>query len=174
MNYEPDVLEDVGHLFTIELQGLPLHELDRLLRRVTQAEETAKHYKQFLHVVMHQRFNARAQHLRQEAGKTTGTVRFEDEGFTVVADLPKRPEYDQAKLKDAVDALRKWGEEPLDYVGIDIKVSETKYNAWPPAVRALFEPARTLKTGKPNYRLEQIDVARLPPVANDPNFNGAQ
>lgn len=170
---EPDVLEEVGQIYLAELETQPLAELDRLIRRVASAEETARQYRQLLQAVLHHRFSERAQKLRQEAGKTTGTVRFEDDGFTVVADLPKRPEYDQKKLKDAVEALRKWGENPEDYVSVEIKVSETKYGAWPPAVRKLFEPARTLKTGKPLYKLERIDTDQLPAAANDSNFGEA-
>lgn len=170
MNSDPDVLDEVGQIYLAELETQSLAELDILIRRVTSAEETARHYKQLLQAVLHHRFSLRAQQLRQEAGKTTGTVRFEDDGFTVIADLPKRPEYDQKKLKDAVEALRKWGENPDDYVSVEIKVSETKYGAWPPAVRQLFEPARTLKTGKPFYKLERIDAGQMPPAANDSNF----
>lgn len=167
---EPDALDEVGNFVMSELETLPLSELDRLIRRVTSAEETARQYRQFLQAVMHHRFNERAQQLRQDAGKSTGTVRFEDDGYMVVADLPKRPEYDQKKLKDAVEALRKWGENPDDYVSVEIKVSEAKYCAWPPAIRKLFEPARTLKTGKPLYKLERIDAGQMPPAANDSNF----
>ncbi len=75
------------------------------------------------------------------------------EDYVVIADLPKRPEYDQIQLKLAVETLRRWGENPDDYVTTDIKVSEAKYNAWPPGIRELFEPARTLKTGKATYTL---------------------
>ena len=170
---EPDALDEVGNFVMSELETLPLSELDRLIRRVTSAEETARQYRQFLQAVMHHRFNERAQQLRQDAGKSTGTVRFENDGYMVVADLPKRPEYDQKKLKDAVEALRKWGENPDDYVSVEIKVSEAKYGAWPPAVRKLFEPARTVKTGKPLYKLERIDAGQLPPAANDSNFGEA-
>ena len=170
---EPDALDEVGNFVMSELETLPLSELDRLIRRVTSAEETARQYRQFLQAVMHHRFNERAQQLRLDAGKSTGTVRFEDDGYMVVADLPKRPEYDQKKLKDAVEALRKWGENPDDYVSVEIKVSEAKYGAWPPAVRKLFEPARTVKTGKPLYKLERIDAGQLPPAANDSNFGEA-
>lgn len=170
---EPDALEEVGNFVMAELETLPLAEIDRLIHRVTSAEETARQYKHLLHAVMHHRFSERAQKLRQDAGKTTGTVRFEDDGYMVVADLPKRPEYDQKKLKDAVNALRKWGEDPESYVSVEIKVSETKYSAWPPAVRQLFEPARTLKTGKPSYKLERIQSDRMPDAANDSNFGEA-
>jgi hypothetical protein len=173
MIHEPDALEEVGNFMMAELESLPLVELDHLIQRVASAEDTARQYKQLLHAVMHHRFAERAQLLRQEAGKTTGTVRFEDEGFTVIADLPKRAEYDQNKLKEAVEALRKWGESPEDYIGIEIKVSESKYNAWPPGIRQLFEPARTLKTGKPSYKLERIVHGVVPEAANDSTFGEA-
>lgn len=173
MKPELDVLDEVGQLYMAELEDLPLVELDRLIRRVSSAKETARQYEQFLQAVLNHRYSLRAQQLRQDAGKTTGTVRFEDDGYMVVADLPKRPEYDQKKLKDAVEALRKWGENPDDYVSVEIKVSEAKYGAWPPAVRKLFEPARTVKTGKPLYKLERIDAGQLPPAANDSHFGEA-
>lgn len=159
MNRKPDVLSEIGQIYLSELETLPLAELFKLENRINAAEAEVCHYKQIVQSVKHHRFSQRAQQLRQQAGKTTGTVRFQDDGFTVVADQPKRVEYDQRKLKDAVEALRKWGEDPEDYVSLEIKVSETKYGAWPPAVRELFEPARTLKIGKPTYKLERIEAA---------------
>jgi hypothetical protein len=170
---QPDTLDEVGNFMMAELEAMPLAELNELIQRVSSAEESARQYKQFLQAVMHHRFGSQANQLRQNAGKTTGTVRFEDEGFVVIADLPKRPEYDQRKLKDAVEALRKWGENPEDYVGIEVKVSETKFGAWPPAVRELFEPARTIKAGKPTYKLERIVDGVAPEAANDSTFGEA-
>jgi hypothetical protein len=169
----PDTLDEVGNFVLAELENLPLADLDRLIQRVSEAEETARHYKQFLQGVLHRRFGERAHQLRQDAGKSTGTVRFSDEGFTVVADLPKRTEYDQRKLKEAVEALRKWGEDPEHYVSLEVKVAESKYTAWPPAVRQLFEPARTLKPGKPTYKLERIVDGAVPEAANDSKFGEA-
>lgn len=170
---ELDVLEEVGQLYMKELESLPLEELDRLIKRVTQAKDVARDYENLLQAVLNHRFSSRSQQLRHDAGKSTGIVRFQDDGFTVISDLPKRTEYNQALLKDAVEALRKWGEDPEDYVGIEIKVSETKYGAWPPAVRELFEPARTLKTGKPSYKLERIVDGAVPEAANDSKFGEA-
>lgn len=167
---EPDALDEVGNFVMAELENLPLADLDRLIQRVSDAEETARHYKQFLQSVLHHRFGERAHQLRQEAGKNTGTVRFDVDGHTVIADLPKKVEYDQRKLKEAVEALRKWGENPEDYVSLEVKVAETKYTAWPPAVRQLFEPARTLKAGKPTYKLERIVDGFVPEAANDSQF----
>jgi len=170
---EPDTLDEIGNIVLAELESLPLEDFDRLVQRVSAAEEAARHYKQFLQGVLHRRFGARAGQLRREAGKTTGMVRFNVDGHTIVADLPKKVDYDQRKLKDAVDALRKWGEDPEDYVSLEVKVAEAKYTAWPPAVRQLFEPARTLRAGKPTYRLERIVDGAEPEAANDIKFGEA-
>ena len=170
---EPDTLDEIGNIVLAELESLPLEDFDRLIQRVSAAEEAARHYKQFLQGVLHRRFGERAGQLRREAGKTTGMVRFNVDGHTIIADLPKKVDYDQRKLKDAVDALRKWGEDPEDYVSLEVKVAEAKYTAWPPAVRQLFEPARTLRAGKPSYRLERIVDGAEPEAANDIKFGEA-
>ena len=171
---EPDTLDEIGNIVLAELESLPLEDFDRLIQRVSAAEEAARHYKQFLQGVLHRRFGERAGQLRREAGKTTGMVRFNVDGHTIIADLPKKVDYDQRKLKDAVDALRKWGEDPEDYVSLEVKVAEAKYTAWPPAVRQLFEPARTLRAGKPTYRLERIVDGAEPEAANDIKFGEAR
>jgi hypothetical protein len=35
-------------------------------------------------------------------------------------------------------------------------VSETKFNAWPETLKSAFEAARTVKSGKPSYRLALV------------------
>ena len=93
------------------------------------------------------RYAARAAEARRACGKDTGTVRIVDGDFTVVADLPKRVEWDQAKLAAMVERIRAAGEDPAEYVEISFKVPERAYVAWPEAIRQGFEPARTVKTG---------------------------
>lgn len=169
---EIDVFHQLGQLSVAELEAMPISAFDTLIRQLYAIRDAAKCYEQLLHAASNSRFGERARQLREADGKSTGTVRFNEDGFVVIADLPKRPEYDQAKLRAAVEALRKWGENPEDYVGIEIKVPETRYNAWPPGIRQLFEPARTLKVGKPTYKLERIKSADASDAANDSDFGG--
>ncbi len=84
---------------------------------------------------------------RQAAAKDTGTIRFDDGDFTVVADLPKRVDWDQDRLAAMVERIRAAGDDPAQYVDIAFKVLERKYAAWPDAIRARFEPARTVRPG---------------------------
>ena len=60
----------------------------------------------------------------------------------------------QASLKRNVAiAMQKLGPAKAEYVEISYRVSETKFNAWPETLKSAFAPARTLKTGKPGFRL---------------------
>ena len=45
------------------------------------------------------------------------------------------------------------GEDPAEFIETTLKVSERKYTALPESWRKGFEPARTVRTGKPKFRL---------------------
>ena len=102
------------------------------------------------------RYAQRAHQLRLAAGKDTGVVHFDDGHVRITADLPKKVEWDQAKLNDITRRIAAHGEDPAEYVEISYRISETKFNAWPETLKSAFAPARTLKTGKPGFRLALI------------------
>jgi len=45
------------------------------------------------------------------------------------------------------------GDRVQDYIDVDYSVSESRFNNWPPALKEQFAAARTVKPGKPSYRL---------------------
>ena len=53
--------------------------------------------------------------------------------------------------------IRALGEDPEEYVETAYRVSETKFNAWPESLKSAFTPARTLKPGKPSFRLALVE-----------------
>ncbi len=99
------------------------------------------------------KWGERARNLRHDAGKDTGVVHFDDGDVRVTADLPKKVEWDQTRLADMTRRIAESGDDPRQYVEITYRVSETKFNAWPETLKSAFEAARTVKTGKPSYRL---------------------
>ena len=99
------------------------------------------------------KYSKQAHALRLAAGKDTGVVHFDDGHVQVTADLPKKVDWDQKKLADLVRRMTANGDNPAEYVEISYRVSETKFNAWPETLKSAFTPARTLKTGKPGFRL---------------------
>ncbi|MDO8604920.1 MAG: hypothetical protein Q7R40_00150 [Phaeospirillum sp.] len=122
-----------------------------------EAEESLRHAKSakdWLDAVLARRYAPIAAELRSRDGKDTGTVRFDDGSVTVVADLPKKIEWDQEQLAATVERIRAAGDDPTEYVDLAFKVPERKYGAWPGHIRTAFEAARTIKTGKPTFMLK--------------------
>ncbi len=137
-----------------ELKNLPLSQLVAMNAGLSNFKKAIRQHEDALQAEYERRFAAAAAQLRRQQNKDTGTVRLAAEGYVVIADLPKKTEYDQDRLRAAVATLLAWGEDPDHYVITEIKVPEAKYNAWPPTIRNLFEPARTVRTGKATYKLE--------------------
>ena len=140
-------IDDLPGLGLQDIAQLPVELLAILQRDVDERIKRDKAAKARLDGALTVRYATRAAEERQAAGKDTGTIRFDDGDFTVVADLPKRVEWDQAQLAVMVERIRAAGDDPAEYVDIAFKVPERKYAAWPDAIRQGFEPARTVKTG---------------------------
>jgi hypothetical protein len=114
---------------------------------------TAKALMEHIEQALNLKYAERAQQLRLAAGKDTGIVHFDDGRVRITADLPKKIEWDQAILADITQRIAANGDDPSEYIEISYRVSEAKFNAWPDSLKSVFVPARTLKTGKPGFRL---------------------
>jgi hypothetical protein len=136
---------DVAALSPEELMLL-LQDLDGAAKELALAET-------ILRTGLDLRYGAQAAALRRAEGKDTGTTRFGDGDFVVVADLPKKVRWDQDRLATVAAEIRASGEDPAEYVATELKVSERAYGAWPSSIRAAFEPARTVSVGKPSYQI---------------------
>jgi len=139
--------DDLPALSAAEIAALPVELLAILQHEIDARLKRDKAAKARLDAGLAVRYADRAAEERRAAGKDTGTIRFDDGDFTVVADLPKRVDWDQDKLAAMVARIRDAGDDPAQYVDIAIKVPERKYAAWPDAIRKGFEPARTVRTG---------------------------
>jgi hypothetical protein len=142
-----------------QVAALPLDHLALLLDDAAELRADAKRVADLLHDALHARFGEAAAAARRADGKDTGRVRLLEDGFEVLADLPKRVEWDQSKLVAAVATIRDWGEDPADYVTTEIRVPESRFTAWPPRIRDVFAPARNVAPGRPSYSLEPKDPA---------------
>ena len=152
---------DLQNLTVQQIASLPAADLARLQQEATAGFRKAKAVVDWLDGALSLRYRDRATQARAQAEKDTGTVRFEDNGFTVVAELPKRVKWDQQRLKEIADLIAtSWGENPADYLKMKFDVSERAYDSWPPRLKELFTPARTVETGKASYELVHIDGRR--------------
>ena len=146
----PDNTPGIDELVTLpagEIAQLPVELLAVLQHEIDAAFRTLKAASTRFNTALDVRFATHAAEARQAAGKDTGTVRFDEGDFTIVADLPKRVDWDQERLAAMVERIRAAGDDPTEYVDIAFKVPERKYAAWPDAIRVGFEPARTVRPG---------------------------
>jgi len=140
-------VDDLTSMPPQDIAALPVEMLAILQREIDEAAKRNKTAKTRLDGALTIRYATRADEIRQAGGKDTGTVRFDDGDFTVVADQPKRVVWDQGKLAEMVERIRAAGDDPAEYVDISFKVPERKYSAWPEGIRKGFEPARTVRPG---------------------------
>lgn len=146
-------LAEITQMPIAEVIALP-PEVLALLQEDADAEmRSVKASKDWLDGAISRKFSDQAAAHRRGEGKDTGTARFQDGSVTVVADLPKRVEWDQSSLADLVERIKADGEDPREYVDISFKVSERKYTAWPSHIQSAFAEARTVRTGKETFKL---------------------
>ena len=158
MSSNRTTLAQLRDLDTGQVARLPVDHLALLAEDVAEIKADTKRIADKLAAALDIRFGEAATAARRAEGKDTGRVRFTVDSVEVVADLPKRTDWEQARLAEAVATLRGWGEDPGDYVTIEMSVPESRYAAWPPRIRALFEPARTAGAGRPSYSLTLRDI----------------
>ncbi len=146
-------LADIRAMPVGEIAALTAQQLALLQADADAALTAARTLKNWLDGAIGLRFAEKAHTARRDAGKDTGTVRLVEDGVVVIADLPKRVDWDQDQLAALVERIRVEGDDPAEYVDVAFKVPERKYAAWPSAIRAAFEDARTVRTGKPVFKL---------------------
>lgn len=146
-------LEQAQAMSIGELAGVTASELMRVQTEAANYLRNAKDLKDWIDGAIAMKYEPKVSELRTQLGKDTGTVHFEDDGVRITSDLPKKPVWDQAQLSEIAQRIAASGDNPAEFLDITYKVAERKYTAWPENLRTVFEPARTLKTGKPTFRL---------------------
>ena len=146
-------LADIHHMPVGQIAALPADQLAMLKEAADQQLTQAKTVLDWLDGAIALKYAERAAECRSKAGKDTGTIRFEDGDVTVISDLTKRIDWDQAQLAQIAENIASAGEDPSEFIDTTLKVSERKYTALPESWRKGFEPARMVRTGKPKFRL---------------------
>ncbi|GLS88373.1 hypothetical protein GCM10010873_33470 [Cypionkella aquatica] len=150
-------LNDLRGMQVGAIAALSGEELAPLRLEAEDQLRTAKGLCDWLDGAIALKYGDRANAARNADGKDTGTIRFADGAVTVVAELPKRVDWDQAQVASLVERIKADGDDPTEYVDISFDVAERKYSAWPAHIRMAFEGARTVRTGKQRFRLSLND-----------------
>ncbi len=152
-------LAQISDMTGEQVSALPADQLAMLLEEAAESKATLKAQEERLYAGLVLRYGPRATEARRVEGKATGRTRIHEGEYLIHADLPKKVEWSQEKLRAAEETIRSWGEQPSDYLTIVLGVAESKFNAWPPTIRQVFEPARTLGVGKQTFAFEKKEAA---------------
>lgn len=148
-------LEQLGRMGAEEFCELPIDQVAMLLEDVAELTANAKAAGEKIAYLLDRRYGETAARLRLAERKDTGTVRLRDGEFTIIADLPKRVEWDADGLVSVEAALHAQGEPVDEYIKIRRTVAESAYNSWPSSLKEMFAPHRTVGAGKPTYKVER-------------------
>jgi hypothetical protein len=150
-------LDDLDRLAIGDIAALPPEMLLTLQEAALAETARVKRLRDRLEAGIGQRYGADSEAERAAQGKTSGTVRIEDAGVVVIADLPKKVTWDQDRLAAMAARIAESGDDPTEYLEIAYRVPERRFTAWPEAMREGFASARSESTGKPVFRLETRD-----------------
>jgi len=88
--------------------------------------------------------------------KSTGVVKFVRDGVEVKETVSKVVTWDQIKLQEIHHKIKSAGDNPDEYIGMKLSVAESAFKAWPAMIKKIFEPARTVKPGKPSLSFKVV------------------
>lgn len=88
--------------------------------------------------------------------KDQGSTTINEDGYKIVVTIPQRVSWDEKKLREVAEKIKASGDDPEEYIAYKLSVPESKYKAWPNAIKEVFQPARTVKPGKRSIKVEAI------------------
>jgi hypothetical protein len=144
---------DIAAMSVGHLAQLPAAQKAEISRNLDEALDWLKKARAKFDAALDAAYGEQARSARLDAGKDFGVVHFNDGPLRVTVDQPKRVSWDQGQLAAIARRIAATGERVEDYLDVEFSVSESRFNNWPPALRAQFEAARTVKPGKPSFRL---------------------
>lgn len=136
------------------LEGFTVSELAILCDGAEAAKDLLAKAVELLDNEKERRFAQSAKEARQVDGKDYGTIRiYVEHGWEVVCEIAKKVDWVQDKLKTLRERIVSFGDDPEEYMTVELKISEKKFDTWLPEVKAMFLPARTVRLGKQKFKL---------------------
>ena len=136
-----------------ELAALAPAELAEVSQHLEELVAWTKEARAKLDAALDARYGEQARAARLQAGKDFGVVHVADGDLRLTVDVSKRVTWDQAQLATIAKRIDAAGESVEEFIDVSYSISESRFQNWPSTLRSQFEAARTVKPGKPTYRL---------------------
>lgn len=144
---------ELADLSVAQLAALSPQQKIVLARQLEQAGDWLKQVKARFDAALEQTYGDRIRSARSDGGKDFGVVHLVDGDLRLTVDVSKRVTWDQTQLATIARRIDAAGESVEEFIDIAYSISESRFQNWPSTLRSQFEAARTVKPGKPTYRL---------------------
>jgi DNA-directed RNA polymerase specialized sigma24 family protein len=134
-----------------EISALEVHDLMDLNDQVAKLISHTKELKEKLEDGLNLRFSEAVKNNLRSENKDTGTTRFFDGAFQIVAEVPKKVTWDAEKMEELIKRIP--DDRRKDIVKISYSIEERKYSALPHEYQELFREARTITPGKTKFQI---------------------
>ncbi len=144
---------DLPDLSVAQIVALPHQRLQELDVALADLAAWVKQSRERLNAALDSRYGTLGRSALVESGRDFGVSHLTDGPLKVTFELPKRVSWDQKRLAEIAERIVGAGERIQDYMDVDLSVSESRFNNWPPALKEQFAAARTTKPGKASFSL---------------------
>ena len=147
----------VKNLSTIEtldvkdLSKLEIYDLADLSDQVAKLVNHTKELKEKLEDALNLRFSETVQSKLRDENKDTGTAKFYESGFQIVAEVPKKVTWDSDKIDEIIKTISE--EKRKAIIKTTHVIDERKYTQLSPEDKQLFADARTVTPGKTKFKI---------------------
>jgi DNA-directed RNA polymerase specialized sigma24 family protein len=139
-----------------EISSLETRDLMDLNDQIVKLTSHAKELKEKLDDALNLRFSEAVKNNLQSENKDTGTTRFFDGAFQIVAEVPKKVTWDNEKMEEIVKQIP--DEKRKSLVKISYSIEERKYSMLSYEYQLLFKKARTITLGKTKFQITLGDL----------------
>jgi hypothetical protein len=138
------------------LDKLPIEALAAITDTAKEAKARADTAAKAVTALLERRYGDRIAELYRAEAKDTGSVHIFEGDFDLQIERSKKVEWDQAALAAAGDKIAASGDDPHEYLTVRFGVEERKFTSWPTHIRAVFEPARSVKPGPTTIKIVRV------------------
>ena len=147
----------LAEMSVAQIAALPQAQLQEAHNNLLNLQTNVKAVLERMNTAFDQLFTESANAARLASGRDFGVCHINDGALRVTVDLPKKVTWDRALLSATAARIAAAGDKVADYIDTDYSIPEGRFNNWPPGFKEQFAPARTVKPGKPTYRLALVN-----------------
>jgi hypothetical protein len=134
-----------------EISRLEIRDLRDLNEQMAKLASHTRELKEKLEDGMNLRFSESVKNNLRSENKDTGTTRFCDGAFQIIAEVPKKVTWDPEKMEELVKRIP--DERRKEIVKITYAIEERKYSSLPHEYQEMFREARTITPGKTKFQI---------------------